>query len=116
MLKGKFILPFACDRPLQDSCVVLREPCSCMSLCRHGVQEGSRRTQPCSQPRGISELRSFHCFLPDPARIVPWPPHGPLDMKLLGEGAELARRLSGGGVGVLGQMQLSASEGCCMVT
>jgi len=44
-LKGKYILPFACDRPLQ---------------------EGSRRTQ-----------------------IVPWPPHGPLDMKLQGEQAEL---------------------------
>mmetsp|Transcript_9358 Transcript_9358/g.22443 ORF Transcript_9358/g.22443 Transcript_9358/m.22443 type:complete len:547 (+) Transcript_9358:72-1712(+) len=38
MLKMKYILPFACDRPLQ---------------------EGSRRTQ-----------------------VVPWAPHGPLDMKL----------------------------------
>ncbi|CAE7258002.1 MCAT [Symbiodinium natans] len=44
-LKGKYILPFACDRPLQ---------------------EGSRRTQ-----------------------IAPWPPQGPLDMKLQGDGAEL---------------------------
>ena len=46
-------------------------------------------------------------------RIVPWPPHGPLDMKLQGEQAELVQgleRFRGIGVQRVQGFRVEASE------